>query len=217
MYYEDYEEYYSNPSEADVIISEAKEKLGELLTEEVKQTMKQAKEAEYKLEKLQKEIREAEYRLGNLKLEHQREEKKWETIDQYHMPRKYIKQLVEAVAGDFVPGDTVYAIQSRFDRKDCPLCHGKKTVECTVADGPENISIQCPTCNGRGHLSDEVQYVGEFRVNSINVKLCFHDDHVSYWNHECLYLGSGDWATDPKNVFRTKEEAEKAIEERKVD
>lgn len=215
MYYEDYENYYSAPSEADAIIDEAKKKLNDLLTEEVKQTMKEAKEAEYNLEKLQKEIREAEYRLGNLKLEHQREEKKWETLDQYRMPKRYIKQLVEAVAGDFVPGDTVYALAVDFQQEECPLCHGSKVVECQIADRQEVISIDCPTCKGRGFLNKRIDYVKERRVSEISMKLCFYEDRVCYWSSDCVYLDGRDISADIKNIFHTKEEAEKALEERR--
>ena len=215
MYYEDYEEYFSAPSEADAIIDEAQEKLNNLLTEEVKQTMKKAKEAECNLEKLQKEIREAEYRLGNLKLEHQREEKKWETIDQYRMPRQYIKKLVEAVAGDFAPGDTVYALAVDFQNEECPLCHGSKEVECKIADSQEVISIDCPTCKGRGFMRKRIDCVKERKVSSIYMKLCFDEGSVRYWSKDCVYLDNRDYSTDIKNIFHTKEEAEKALAERK--
>lgn len=215
MYYEDYEEYYADPSEADAIIDEAKEKLNALLTEEVKQTMEQAKAAQKSLEKIQREIRESEYKLGNLKLEHQREEEKWETIDQYRMPRQYIKQLVEAVAGDFVPGDTVYALAVDFQNEECPLCHGSKEVECKIADSQEVLSIKCPTCNGRGCLAKRIDYVKERKVSGIYMKLCFDEDGVRYWSKDCVYLDNRDSSTDIKNIFHTKEEAEKALAERK--
>jgi len=212
--FEEYEEYFYEPSEADTIIDEAKEKLNDLLTEEVKQTMKQASEAKQSLEKLQKEIREAEYRLGNLKLEHQREEKKWENLDQYHMPRQYIKRLVEAVAGDFAPGDTVYALAVDFQNEECPLCHGNKEVECKIADSQEVLSINCPTCKGRGYRSKRIDYIKERKVSEVHLKLCFDDYRVCYWSSNCIYLDGRDSSTDIKDIFHTKEEAEKALAER---
>lgn len=212
--FEEYGEYFSEPSEVDLIIDEAKEKLNALLTEEVKQTMEQAKAAKKSLEKIQGEIREAKISLGNLVAEHKRQEQKWENLDQYRMPRQYIKKLVEAVAGDFAPGDTVYAIRTRYGKKDCPMCHGEKTLEGTVTDRPGLITFSCPTCKGLGYLEDRRLYVEETKVTSVDVKLRFRDDRVSYWSNDCLYLGNREYSTRPEDIFHTKEEAEKALAER---
>lgn len=212
--FEEYGEYFSQPSEVDLIIDEAKEKLNALLTEEVKQTMEQASEAKRTLEQIQREIRKAEYKLGNLKLEHQREEEKWEKLDQYRMPRQYIKKLVEAVAGDFAPGDTVYAIKSKFTAIPCPLCQGRKKVECTVVDRPGSIMLTCPTCSGLGRKNELSEYVKECKVSQVRMKLCFDSDRVCYWDKECVFLDNQDYNTDIKNIFHTKEEAEKALAER---
>ena len=211
--FEDYEDCYVEPSEAEAIIRDAKEKLNDLLTEEIKQTIESAREAKRDLEQLQEEIRSAQYRLGNLKLEHEREEKKWQELDQYRMPKKYIQKLVEAVAGDFAPDDTVYAIKIKYTSEDCPLCHGAQTVECTVADRPGSISISCPTCHGSGKISKWKYHVEKCTVSAVYLKLCFHSDHVSYWNTECVFLDNHDTSYDIKTIFHTQEEAEKALAE----
>lgn len=40
-----------------------------------------------------------------------------------------------------------------------------------------------------------------------------NDDKYNLWSNECVYLEGAEYSTDPKYIFRTKEEAEQALKE----
>lgn len=212
MYIDEYEEHFGYMTEADAVIEEAKTKLLNLLSDEVKQKLESTlKEAE-RYEELHEKCRREELRLGRIKDEILKEEKRLETSNLYDIPRKYIERFVKNVCGDFTLGDEVYTFG--YNRKDetCPMCKGNKKIEAII-DG-EKSEINCPKCNGRGFATVDKPIIEKSTVTNVYLRLCFERDRVEYWSRDTIFLDNKNYATDVKNIFKTYEEAEKALEER---
>lgn len=211
--FSEYEEYYTEPSEVDLIIEEAKEKLNDLLTDNVKNAMEKASAAQKRLEELEREIQNKAWELKGLKEKVTSMEEKVELAETRDIPRKYIAKFVKDATGDFVPGDKVWYLQYKGITEDCPDCHRKRKVIANVLG--KNTEVACPTCDGYGYLRKTSYEIVPKVVESVQLKLCFREDRVSYWSRECVYLKGRDSHTNIKHIFKTKEEAEQALAEMK--
>lgn len=209
--FNEYEEYYTEPSEAELIIEEAKEKLLNLLTDEVKETMDKVAKAKKQLEKLNGDIQDKGWKLKHLTEKIADMETRLELAETKEMPKKYIAKFVKDATGDFAPGDKVWYLQYKPLRTDCPDCHGKKKVTANVLG--KETEVTCPTCDGYGYIRKDDYEIVEKRVSEVKLKLCFYEDRVNYWSRECVYLNGHESYTKPEHIFKTKEEAEEKLKE----
>ena len=108
--FEDYDVFYE-PTEAEMIVEEAKCNIIALFTEEVKKTIEYAAKAKERLEKLQSKIRQAENKLTDANKRLQIMQERVDNAELYDVPRKYISKFVQHATGGYAPGDVVYTIR----------------------------------------------------------------------------------------------------------
>ena len=207
----DYEEYFGYMPEADAIIEEAKTKLIDLLSSEVKTKLQESIKQAEMLDELKRKCGEAEARLSRINRKIEEAEKQLEKSELYDMPKKYVARFVKNAIGDFTVGDNVYTFGYVREYEDCPVCKGVGEFDTIVSD--EKIKMKCSYCNGVGKRYVDKRTIERARISTIHLKLCFHEDRTSFWSSDNIYLDRKQYATPLKNIFATKEEAEKALAE----
>ena len=208
--FDEYDDYYREPSEADKIIQTALADLKELFTNEVKSTIEEAKEAKKKLEETQRELRGVEFKLRRTEEQLAVMQEKLEKADLYDVPRQYIARFVRNATGDYAPGDTVWVHTHEYDQVECPVCKGKEEVNAIL--GGYEKKIRCPECSGYGFKRESRVVIKKETISEIRLKLCFREGRVNYWNTESVYVGSREYSVDPKYIFRTEEAAQAALQ-----
>ena len=200
---------FAEPSEADLVIDEAKEKLYDLLKDEIKKTIEEANEAKKKLDRLKSDVYTEEYKLSYIKSQQEQEKKKLDELKADHLPREFIRRLVTKYTGDICPGDIVYVIREDHKQRTCPMCGGTQKVNADIDGIP--YMVKCPECDGRGYLYDITRYIKEKIVDEVRMKLCFEADRVGIWSQDTISLRGQDWNTAPDSLYRSREEAEAAL------
>lgn len=207
--FNDYEEYLREPSEVDGIIEEMKDKLHSLITDEAKDVMNEYRKAKKEIGELDLDISRKRGRINDLNRMIEELEEKYEYIDKYKMPRKYIDSFVREYTGYFAPGDKVFIIDSTTKRIQCDKCNGEKNIKATI-DGEVN-TIECIKCKGYGTVGKTVRTIRETTIDRVYLKLGFKEDRVSLWTSDSVYVMGVEYAVDPKDIFKTYEEAEKSM------
>ena len=211
--FNDYEDYLIEPSKADELIEEMKEKLHELITDKAKEIMVAYRKAENELSDLNRQITRKKRDIKNLQEELKELEDKQIKADKYDMPRKYIDAFVRDVTGYFAPGDKVFVLRSKAKRVDCNKCNGEKKIKAIIED--EENTIECPKCKGYGSVWENYDIIEEKEIRDVYLKLCFAKNRVSVWTSDSVYVKGEEYATKPKNIFKTYKDAEKALKELK--
>lgn len=209
--FDNYEDYLYSSSKADELIEEMKEKLHELITDEAKEMMETYRKAENELSDLNGQITRKKRDIKNLQEELKELEEKQIKTDKYDMPRKYIDAFVRDITGYFAPGDKVFVLESKANRIDCNKCSGKKKVKAII-EGEES-TIECPKCKGYGSVSEYYDIIEEKEIRDVYLKLCFEKNRVGVWTSDSVYVKGEEYATKPKNIFKTYEDAEKVLTE----
>ena len=207
--FNDYEEYLREPSEVDGIIEEMKDKLHSLITDEAKGVMNEYRKAKEETGELDLDISRKRGTINNLNRMIEELEEKYEHTDKYKMPRKYIDSFVREYTGYFAPGDKVFIIRNKFERVECDKCQGKKEIKAII-DGVEN-TIKCIKCKGYGAVSKTNKVIEERTIDNVYLKLGFSKDKVSLWTSDSVFVRGSEYAVDPKDIFKTYEDAEKAM------
>lgn len=210
---DDWEEYLTEPGDAELIICEAKARLEGLFTEQVQATLDEAKNAEEKLARLKCEIAGLENKKTALIDElHAKENLIVETDKQ--VPQKYVNAFVRDAIGDFAPGDTVWVLQYKQHRVCCPTCNGAKKILASI-NGTDTY-VQCPSCNGYGTIDEGGWNAVEKKISEIDLTLCFSESykHLGAWSLNCIRLYGEDISHSKKSLYKTKEEAEAAAKEK---
>lgn len=207
----DYEEYFGYMTEADIVIEEAKTKLLDLLSSEVKTKLQESIKQAEMLDELKRKCEEAEARLSRINRKIEDAEKQFEKSELYDMPNKYVARFVKNAIGNFTVGDNVYTFGYERKYEDCPVCKGVGEFDAIVSD--EKIKMKCSYCNGVGKRYIDKKAIERARISEICLKLCFHEDKTNYWSLDNIYLDRKQYSTPLRNIFVTKEEAEKALAE----
>lgn len=205
MYYDFYDEVFNAPSEVEAIILEAKQKIEDMFSAEVKQTIDDAAEAKKRLEELQQRIRDAEWKLADVNEKVKSARERAEKAELHDIPKKYISRFVREATGDLAPGDVVWVAENDGFYEACSTCKGSKKVSAQL--GGKEIEVVCPECNGYGRIWKNRYKAVKRTVTCVDLKLCFHENRVGYWNRECVYLSGRENYADAKRIFRTEEEA----------
>lgn len=208
MFNEYCEAHFIEPSEVQAIIEEAKQKLHEAINDEAKNVLGEYKTAKKELETLGVKIRAKEHKIRQLNNELKQLEEKHEA-EKYDMPRKYIEKLVRDITGNFAPGDKVWIIDTKCKWEKCDKCKGTKKITATIDGEPH--TIECVKCKGYGETRIITKETKETRIENVHLKLCFREDGVGVWTSDSVYIWGREYATDPKKLYRTQEEAEKAM------
>lgn len=209
--FNDYEDYLIEPSKADELIEEMKDKLHELITDEAKEIMVAYRKAENELSDLNRQITRKKRDIKNLQEELKELEDKQIKADKYDMPRKYIDAFVRDVTGYFAPGDKVFVLQSKSKRVDCNKCNGEKKIKAIIED--EENTIECPKCKGYGSVSEYYDIIEEKEIRDVYLKLCFEESRVRIWTSDSVYIRGEEYAIQPENIFKTYEDAKKALDD----
>ena len=207
--FEDYEDIFCQPSEAEEVIDEALGKLRELFTDNVKNTIEEAKNATEQLVGLTQRLRETEWKLKESEAKLGAAEKKFEEAELRDMPRKYIHRFVEEATGGYAPGDTVWVINKRGERRTCETCGGAKKVDAVI-NGKVH-SCDCPTCRGYGAVTVYSDVVEQKTVQEVRLMLCFEESRANYWSTDSVFLDHCDYSTKPDRIFPTEEAARAAL------
>ena len=207
--FRDYEDIIVDPSGADLVIEEAKSKLHELVKEEAKHMMQAYRVARDDLDNINRDIRRGQSDLVNLQGKIKELEEEYEKFQKTEMPKRYIDRITRSYTGGFAPGDVVYVVEVERKTHLCDKCNGLKVIKAII-DWVEQ-PIACPKCNGRGTLESFNKVIKKSKISSVNFTLCFHEDRVGVWSNNVIYLQGKDWATPPKNIYKTQKEAEEAI------
>lgn len=201
----DYEDYYTEPAEAELIIDEAKSRLTDLLKKECKDVLDKVYEARKEFNDKDRLIREKEYKIELLNKQIEELENKKVDIENRHYPRKLINAMITELTGDFTIGQEVWVADYRYDRSDCTYCRNTGKVEATVGD--EVLWIACPKCNGRKYVEQLTVKPKKTAIEGIDMKLCFDGvgNRVSYWSHDTITLTSHDERRSKEGIFATEE------------
>lgn len=210
--FSNYEDYLYESSKADELMEEMKDKLHELITDEAKEIMEAYRAAEGEISELNKQIGRKKVMIRNLQEELKELEGKKIKAEKYDMPRKYIDAFVRDITGCFAPGDKVFVLQSKAKITTCNKCNGEKKV-VAIIEGEES-TIECPKCKGYGKVSEWYDIVEEKQIENVHLKLCFQKDRVGVWTSDSVYVRGQEYAVKPEYIFKSREDAEKAMKER---
>lgn len=211
MFIGDFEDYIIEPSEFEKVVEEMKDKLHDLIKDEAKKMMEDYKQMDEEFIGLKKEVTRKKRELERLEKEIEDMETKYEQADIRDIPKKYMDRIVRYYTGNFAPGDKVFTIEGRSKQIQCDKCQGKRKIKANI-DG-EEITIECIKCKGYGTITDTSKIIEERTIDDVYLKLGFRKDRVSLWSSDCVYVRGREYAVDPKNIFKTYEDAEKSMKE----
>ena len=207
--FEDYDDIFGEPSEAEKIITNAETELKALFTEKVKKTIEEARKAQQLLDELQNKIHSAKWKLDTINDEIVKAENRQANAEMYDIPKKYIQRFVEKATGGYAPDDIVWVIKKERVESVCSICNGNKNVKAVICGGV--TEIRCPQCNGVGKEVNYIKKVEKSKVSRVHLKLCFGDNRVNFWDTESVFLDRNEFSTKPEHIFPTEEAAQKAL------
>lgn len=201
-------------SQADEIVREAKDKLVDLIYENVKSKIEEDKKnyerAKKRADELQKECYEKREKIDVLEIELKKVKEELERSD------KLIPKTPFAI------GDEVWVTYIKYNDKGlvkCPICNGEGYIT-TPSDVYGTLKCVCPRCNnewGRTKAEYDKYYVGRRYIKSISI---FTDkaketrfEYGTIEDKEKLDVKDYDYVKYVKNVYATKEEALKKAQE----
>ena len=204
---------FSEPSKAEQIIEDAKAALWNELTEEVKQLMDNANEAQTRVYEANNDYQLllAEKAQLEVEIKQLREQKVY--VEAHEVPARQVKAIVNHLTKDFRPGDECWVIGSEYERHTCEMCGGKEKVSADI--GGETFEIDCPTCRGYGTVSKSTYFPKKSKITNVRMLLCFDSSNrMNIWSTETLNVDGLDDRNRAGSVFKTEEEAKAAIAER---
>lgn len=206
--WDEYYDMYNEPSELDVIVNEALDKIQENVKELIKFKLEKLSKLDEDIEEKSKELSELKYKLSIKQKNLSEVEKKAEELED-KMPARYVDRFIHNAIGNFAfaPGDKVWVVKTKYDSIKCDMCDGSGKVRIVNAN---NNEISCPGCSGRGTTSKSYYVVEEDKVRGIHLKLCFdRERRACYWNKENIYLEStSDYSANISRIFETEAEAQ---------
>lgn len=229
MCYYDYD-YETEPNfpEAEEIINESIDKFKEFLRGEFVNEYKAIQLAKENNDRTLKNLQEKSNSLTKKENElKQREEElaKSEEVQYQKLKAEWFTELGLA----FDIGSTVYYIKDVTKLVTCPTCNGTKKVRATITRGDNTLSeleINCPTCTSyygrvQGDKEFEVVEATVIQIDAHISKMKSGNIVVEHTNNS-FELITRVWVEDKKghethyfkgcNLYKTKEECQKAIE-----
>lgn len=205
--WDEYYDMYNEPSELDIIVKEALDKIQENVKEAIKVKLKKLAKLDEDVDEKSKELSTLKYKLSIAEMELSKVAKEAEELKD-KIPARYVDRFIHNAIGNFAPGDKVWVVKTKYDSIKCDMCDGIGKVKIVNSN---NNEITCPSCSGRGTTSKLYYVVEEDKVRDIYLKLCFDREHEArYWNKENIYLESiSEYSTDVNRIFETEAEAQK--------
>lgn len=205
--WDEYYDMYNEPSELDIIVNEALDKIQENVKEVMKLKLEKLAKLDEDIDEKSKELSTLKYKLSMAQMELSKIVKKAEELED-KIPARYVDRFIHNAIGNFAPGDKVWVVKTKYDSVKCDMCDGTGKVRLVNSN---NTKISCPSCSGRGTTSKSYYIVEEDKVTDIYLKLCFDKEHrACYWNKENIYLESNtEYSTNVNRIFETEAEAQK--------
>lgn len=204
-YFDSYE-CFDDEKKANDIVADALKKLKAEMTDKAKALVQEYRMAEAEKARLTREI-------GKLKEEASDMKAYYERLTNTNLPLEFIQNMARAVCSDYAPGDKAWIVENHHSAGICPNCQGLGKVKITYVDNGKRDEIQCPRCNGRKALNCFSHTSKEARVTEVNLKLCFDSHGVRYWDTDCIKVSGCSDLLNVKDVYKTKEDADKAIKD----
>ena len=204
---------FSEPSKAEQIIEDAKAALWNELTEEVKQLMDNANEAQTRVYEANNDYQLLLVEKAQLEVEIKQLREQKVYAEAHEVPARQVKAIVNHLTKDFRPGDECWVIGSEYERHTCEMCGGKEKVSADI--GGETFEIDCPTCRGCGTVSKLTYFPKKSKIKNVRMLSCFDSSNrMNIWSTETLIVDGRDDRNRAGSVFKTEEEAKAAIKER---
>lgn len=203
--WDEYYDMYNEPSELDMIVNEALDKIQGNVKELIKLKLEKLAKLDEDISDKSKELSNLRYKLSTAQKNFSEVEKRAEELED-RMPAIYVNRFIHNAIGNFAPGDKVWVVKTRYDNIKCDMCDGTGKVRIANSN---NTEINCPSCSGRGTTSKLCFVVEEDKIADIYLKLCFNREHrACYWNKENIYLESStEYSTSVERIFETEAEA----------
>lgn len=223
-YYEPYEQPEPNYPEVEEIIDEATNKFDKILHDMFQSQYDEIKLRSEELERKSRQLSEKDLQLRQqeVSLEQRQELLQRDEEKQY---QKFKQNWFHTLGLDLDIGDIVYFYKTNSQNIDCPRCHGLKKVRAKYFSNDEEFTIDCPLCQGWGKVKGETEYeVIKGTVSQIDIKLVKKENRSVELEHDyygepesCAYVNTriGSKRVEARNLFKSREEVNKAIEEAK--
>lgn len=203
--WDEYYDMYNEPSELDIIVEEALDKIQENVKEAIKVKLEKLAKLDEDIDEKSKELSTLKYKLSMAQMELSNVAKKAEELED-KIPARYVDRFIHNAIGNFAPGDEVWVVKTKYDSVKCDMCDGIGKVKIVNSN---NNEITCPSCSGRGTTSKSYYVVDEDKVKDIYLKLCFDREHrACLWNTENIYLEStSEYSTSIERIFDNEQAA----------
>lgn len=203
---EEYRDCFDVPSEADMVIAEAQEKLRDLFNDVTKATCERARNAELELSRLQGKITAAQYKLEAVKRAEDDVRQRMERYEHHDFPLKVVQDIMRELTLDFCPGDKAYIVSLTKAEKPCEYCGGEGQFEAT-ASGVSPKLIKCPKCEGRKKTAYAVNKAVEVTVAAVHPSIMFNTKGIRIWKDDCIITDDNGYYS-ANEIFKTLEEAQ---------
>lgn len=205
--YYDYCEDCDRKSKADEIIDDAKNKLVDLIWEQVKGELEVTQKENELLAKKNAQLQKENFELI--------EKEKVLQIDNEHLKAEMERQDNLVPRTPFVVGEKVYFIQQWDEGKiSCATCGGEGQV--TVQDKRfGEITIKCPKCHGESVVKYPIFRVREAWIESIQTTIKLRSKHIcfEYWLAESP-KNSTRLLIKTTEIFKETDDLHKIVTER---
>lgn len=204
--WDEYYDMYNEPSELDIIVNEALDKIQENVKEVMKLKLEKLVKLDEDIDEKSRELSTLKYKLSMAEMELSKVAKKAEELED-KMPARYVDRFIHNAIGNFAPGDKVWVVKAKYDSVKCDMCNGTGEVKILNSNNDE---ITCPSCSGRGTTSKWYYTVEEDKVKDIYLTLCFDkENRACLCNTENIYLeSSSEYSTSIKRIFDNEQAAQ---------
>lgn len=206
-YYDDYCEDCDRKSKADEIIDDAKNKLVDLIWEQVKGELEITQKENELLAKKNAQLQKEKFDLI--------EKEKVLQINNEHLKAEMERQDNLVPRTPFVLGEKVCFIQQwNVGKISCATCGGSGKI--TIQDRRfGETTITCPKCNGKGHAEYPKFGVREAWIESIQTTIKLRSKHIcfEYWLAESPQ-NSTRFLIKTTEIFKETDDLHKIVTER---
>lgn len=215
--FEDYCDYYDG-SELDLAYQEFLDKVHTFAKDGIK---KQIEDISKTRENLEKECKDLIRRRMELDDRERELEKRERTFEDKKL--SVISNWVQEKGCDLKADQHCWVIRSKYEKQECPTCHDKRKLKLYSQAEDKEFEVTCPTCNGYNYTK-RTYYIQECVIKQINLSFYCKKDHIGESSTEWETIGiwvdfvgtrENSQQYNRKNIYLTKEEAEKALLDKK--